>query len=188
MALSTEKIHAKLLSHFGPEVILGLTAAEEGIRDPFITVAGARVDKVCLFCRNESDLRFDFCQSITGMDSGASFTCVYHLFSYKTLATLVIKAETAREIATLPTCTRVWAAADWYEREIYDLYGVRFDGHPDLRRLLLPDDWQGHPMRKDWVEGPVYNATAGPEDNPLEMVIPTTRQNPLDLLDPEGSQ
>jgi NADH-quinone oxidoreductase subunit C len=185
--MNIEKIHERLLGHFGEGVILGLTPAEEMIRDPFITVDPRRIDKVCLFCRVEPDLAFDFCQSITGMDTGDTLTCVYHLFSYPKKHTLVLKTSTPRDDAHLPSIATVWPSADWYEREVYDLFGVRFDGHPDLRRLLLPDDWEGHPMLKDWKQKPTYTTTVGPDANPLAMTIPTRRENPLDLLDTEGS-
>lgn len=169
--MDTNDIYQRLLGHFGAQVILGLTPAEEGVRDPFITVAPGKVDKVCLFGRVEQDLAFDFCQSITGVDTGDTFTCVYHLFSYAHRHTLVLKTSVSRQAPRLPSTVHVWPVADWYEREIYDLYGVVFDGHPDLRRLLLPEDWPGHPMRKDWVEPQSYNG------------MPTTRENPLDLLE-----
>ena len=169
--MDTTAIHAKLLDHFGDEVIVGLTEAEEMLRDPFITVAGARIDKVCLYCRVEPKLAFDFCQSITGLDTGETLTCVYHLYSYGNRHTLVLKTDTPRAEPRLPSSVHVWPAADWYEREVYDLYGIEFTGHPDLRRLLLPEDWEGHPMRKDWVEPATYRG------------IPTTRDNPLDLLE-----
>ena len=183
--MNIEKIHERLLQHFGSDIVLDLTSAQEGIRDPFITVAGPRIDKVCLFCRVEPDLALDFCQSITGTDTGETLTCVYHLFSYARRHTLVLKCATPRSQPALPTCTGVWPAANWYEREVFDLLGVVFDGHPDLRRLLLPDDWVGHPMLKDYKEQPVYHATVGPRNNPLQMDIPTTRENPLDLMDSE---
>ena len=167
-------IHEKLLAHFGPETILGLTAAAGGIRDPFITVAAPRIDKVALFCRVEGELAFDFCQSLTALDQGETLLCVYHLLSYRHHHTVALKASVPRTDPHLPSCVGVWPAADWYEREAFDLFGIRFDGHPDLRRLLLPEDWPGHPMRKDWKEPPTYNG------------IPTTRDNTLDLLGPAG--
>jgi NADH-quinone oxidoreductase subunit C len=173
-ALDINDIYQKLLRHFGAEVILALTPAAEGIRDPFIVVKASRVDKVGLYCRVESDLRFDFCQSLTALDTGETLTCVYHLYSYVHRHTVVIKTAVPRGAAQLPSCVAVWPAADWYEREAYDLFGLVFDGHPDLRRLLLPEDWPGHPMRKDWQEPAFYNG------------IPTTRDNPLDLLEEDA--
>lgn len=181
--MDIDDIHRKLLDHFGAEVILELTPTTEEIRDPFITVTAGKVDKVCLFCKVESDLAFDFCQSITGMDTGETLTCVYHLYSYTRRHTLVIKTSMPKSKPVLPSATMVWPAADWYEREVFDMYGVRFEGHPDLRRLLLPDDWEGHPMLKDYEERPFYHSKVGAKDNPLEIVIPTTRENPLDLLE-----
>jgi NADH-quinone oxidoreductase subunit C len=166
-------IYDTLLARFGGEVILSCTEVSEGVRDPFIVVAGAKIEEVCRCCRDEAELRFDFCQSITALDAPETLTCVYHLYSYAHRHTLALKATTPRANPHLPSCVAVWACADWYEREAYDLYGVVFDGHPDLRRLLLPDDWAGHPMRKDWKEGPTYNG------------IPTTRDNTLELLESE---
>jgi NADH-quinone oxidoreductase subunit C len=164
-------IHERLLKHFGSDVILALTPAAEGIRDPFLTVAPRRLDKVALFCRLEEDLRFDFLQSLTALHCpGAELRLVYHLFSYPHRHTLVLKTSVPLDAPELPSCVEVWPVADWYEREAFDLFGVRFLGHPDLRRLLLPEDWPGHPMRKDWKEPSHYNG------------IPTTRENPLDLL------
>lgn len=161
----------RLLSHFGPEVILGHTEAGKEVKDPFITVAARRIDRVGLFCRTQDDLGFDFLQSITALDGGEAITCVYHLFAYSSRTTLVLKCQVPRAAAVLPSLVPVWPSANWYEREVFDLFGVRFEGHPDLRRLLLPEDWEGHPGLKDYKEKPRYNG------------IPTTRENPLDLLD-----
>jgi len=168
--MDTKAIHKKLLDHFGLEVILGLTEAAEALRDPYVSVTGARIDKVCLYCRVEPKLEFDFCQSITGMDTGETLTCVYHLYSYRQKQTLVLKATTPRSAPRLPSCVSVWPAADWYEREVFDLYGIQFEGHPDLRRLLLPEDWEGHPMLKDYKQPATYRGMS------------TSRENPLDLL------
>ncbi len=172
--MEIKAIYDMLLAHFGEDVILGHTEAEEGIRDPFITARGDEIHRVCLYCKVEPKLAFDFLQSICGLDTGETITCVYHLFSYAHKHTLVLKVVTAREAPELPSCVTVWPAANWYERETYDMFGVDFPDHPGLRRLLLPDDWQGHPMLKDYEEGAEYNG------------IPTSRENPLDLLDPEG--
>lgn len=163
------KLFSKLRDHFGEAIVLG-QSEDTGAKDGFILIAGQHVREVAFFCRDQMDLRFDFCQSLTGMDSGTHMTCVYHLFSYVHRHTLILKVHTSREHPVLPSSVLVWPVCNWYEREIYDLFGVTFEGHPDLRRLLLPEDWPGHPMLKDWKEPAAYNG------------MPTTRENPLDLL------
>jgi len=75
---------------------------------------------------------------------------VYNLFSYRHRHRVTLKVVMPRDGAHVPTVTHLWPAVDWHEREAYDLVGVVFDGHPDLRRILLPDDWEGHPLRKDY--------------------------------------
>ena len=170
VTLDASAIHERLLKHFGPEVVMAFNGVAEGIRDPFLTVAASQIDKVCLFCRLEPELGFDFLTSLTALHDGTELRLVYHLFSYQHRHAVVLKCAVSLEAAELPSCVGVWPVADWYEREAFDLFGVRFTGHPDLRRLLLPEDWPGHPMRKDWKQGPSYNG------------MPTTRENPLDLL------
>jgi NADH-quinone oxidoreductase subunit C len=174
LGVEVAAIHERLLKHFGPDVILGLTAAAEGIRDPFVSLAPRRLDKVALFCKLEEDLRFDFLQSLTALHEGAELRLVYHLFSYPHRHSLIFKTAVPLDAPEVPSCVEVWPCADWYEREAFDLFGVRFAGHPDLRRLLLPEDWPGHPMRKDWKEPSHYNG------------MPTTRESPLDLLGAAG--
>ncbi len=115
---------------------------------------------------------FDFLQNLTAIDwiDEARIELVYHLWSYARRQERVVKIDVPRDQPELPSVADVWRAAEWYEREQFDLFGVLFVGHPDLRRILLPDDWPGHPMRKDWVEPTEYNG------------MPTTRPNPLELL------
>jgi NADH-quinone oxidoreductase subunit C len=93
-----------------------------------------------------------------------------HLYSYARKHRIVFKMLLDRDAPKCPTLCDVWPVANWQERECFDLLGVTFEGHPDLRRILLPDDWVGHPLRKDFKEGNDYHG------------IPTTRPNPLDLL------
>jgi NADH-quinone oxidoreductase subunit C len=91
---------------------------------------------------------------------------VYHLFSMKLRHKCVLKVELPRENPSVPTLENVWAIANWHEREAYDLFGIRFEGHSDLRRILCPDDWEGYPLRKDYQQPESY----------LGMPVAPTRQ------------
>jgi NADH-quinone oxidoreductase subunit C len=107
---------------------------------------------VCESLKNEH--QFDFLSDICGADRGAEddprFEVNYHLFSTKTYQRLRLKVLLSEDDVHVPTVTTVWRTANWHERETYDMFGVIFDGHPDLRRILLPSDFDGHALRKDY--------------------------------------
>ena len=111
--------------------------------------------RVCRFLRDEPDLAFDFMSDVTGVDrmmlpdSSPRFEVVYHVYSLQYRRRLRLKVRVGNGQA-VPTVTELWPTANWHEREVYDLFGVPFEGHPDLRRILTPDDWEGHPLRKDY--------------------------------------
>ena len=117
-------------------------------------------------------MAFDWLECLTGTDypERGQIHVAYHLWSYTRRHRAVVKVLLPREDPVMRTLSGVWPVAIWQERECFDLLGVRFVGHPDLRRILLPDDWVGHPLRKDFVEATHYHG------------IPTTRPAPLDLL------
>jgi len=114
---------------------------------------------VCRFLRDTPDLDFDCLSNQSGVDYKAKgvIEVVYHLFSFRHRHWIVLKVDVPRDQAVMPTVESVWKAANWQEREIYDLLGVTFDGHSDLRRLLMPEDWLGYPLRKDFVEPEEYH-------------------------------
>ena len=138
--------------------------------DPWIEVTPGGLLDVCGYLRDEPTLQFDFLNSITVVDyfepdakKAAKVTwqphleVVYHLFSMAHKTSLVVKVMLPRwkgdkpgELPEVPTVSNLWATADWHEREAYDLSGVRFTGHANLRRILCPEDWAGHPLRKDY--------------------------------------
>jgi NADH-quinone oxidoreductase subunit C len=159
--MSFEEIKLLLIEKFGAEVIIG---EETGGLQPALLIAPPRIAEVCLELRNNSNTYFDFLSSVTGVDYGVEagrFGVVYHLASipYQTQLTLKISAENDRDLNNLPTfpsITAVYRTADWHEREAYDLVGIFFEGHPDLRRILLPDDWEGFPLRKDYKTAEYY--------------------------------
>ena len=107
-----------------------------------------------IFLRDNDRLYFDMLSSITGIDNGPednTMEVIYNLYSIPFDLHLMVKIKIAREYAMVPTVSNIWKTANWHEREIFDLLGIRFEGHPDLRRILLPNDWEGHPLRKDDV-------------------------------------
>jgi NADH-quinone oxidoreductase subunit C len=110
--------------------------------------------EACQFLKSARGLEFNFLADISGVDRGPEeeprFEVNYHLFSTTRHHRLRLKVLLNEEDAHLPTMTGVWRTANWHERETFDMFGVIFDGHPDLRRILLPDDWQGHSLRKDF--------------------------------------
>jgi len=138
--------------------------------DPWIEVAPEALVDVCRYLRDEPDLRFTFLNCITGVDyiepdpkkaQKAGFEphmeVVYHLWSFQNKSSLVLKVILPRwqndepgQLPEVPSVAGVWSTANWHEREVYDLSGVYFVGHPDLRRILCPEDWEGHPLRKDY--------------------------------------
>jgi NADH-quinone oxidoreductase subunit C len=149
--------------------------------DPWIEVAAGGIVDVCTYLRDEPSLAFDYCNSVTAVDyfepdekKAAKVTwqphieVVYHLFSMKHKHSLVLKVMLERwtgpglnELPEVPSVAGVWSTADWHERECYDLLGVRFTGHPNLRRILCPEDWVGHPLRKDYQMPLEYHGIRG---------------------------
>lgn len=99
---------------------------------------------------------FDCLSSLTGIDRGESFEVVYHIFSYAKKETIVLKEKVEKQSPSIASVSGVWPSAIWMEREAFDLVGIKFDNHPDLRRIMLPDDWAGHPLRKDYKEADEY--------------------------------
>jgi len=160
-------IHARLTDRFGDAV-----GALEGTgNDAAATVEPVRIAEVCRFLRDEPALLFDCLSNLSALDypDKGVIQVVYNLFSYKHRHEITLKVDVARAHPVVKTVERVWPAANWLEREAYDLLGVVFEGHSDLRRILLPDDWIGWPLRKDYVEAPEYHG------------ISTVRESMLDL-------
>jgi NADH-quinone oxidoreductase subunit C len=122
-----------------------------------ITAPSERLEQIAEDLRAAPGLEFDFLSDITAVDRfpmEPRFELNYHLLSIPLRHTVRLRAKVPGTNPVIATVTPVWPTANWHEREIFDLFGVRFDGHPDLRRILMPDDWEGYPLRKDYpVEG-----------------------------------
>ena len=119
-----------------------------------IIVPREHIVAACAFLKSEPGLEFNFLADLCGFDRGPEeeprFEVNYHLFSTTKFHRVRLKVLLNEDDAHVTTVTGIWRTANWHERETYDLVGVIFDGHPDLRRILLPDDWQGHALRKDF--------------------------------------
>jgi NADH-quinone oxidoreductase subunit C len=164
--MSPTDIITILEERFGPAI----TGKKVDAIDPWVSVEVERLVEICEFLRDDPRLRFEMLNCISGVDyletdakkvAKAGFEphleVIYHLSSFTHNHRSVVKLMLPRwkdnvegQIPEVPTVTGVWSAADWHERETYDLCGVMFLGHPDLRRILLAEDWEGHPLRKDY--------------------------------------
>lgn len=149
--------------------------------DPWIEVTPDGLVEVCKFLKDDAELKLDYLNCITGIDylevdpkkaAKADFQphteVVYHLSSIVKKHSLVVKVKLPRwkddvpgQIPELPSVNQIWRTADWHEREVYDLSGVWFTGHPNMRRILCPEDWEGYPLRKDYQMPLDYHGIRG---------------------------
>ncbi len=159
----------------------GIVAVELAAIDAWVEVTASALIGVCEFLRDVEDYHFDMCNCITAIDYlhtdakkaekvdwAPHLELVYHLSSIATKLTLVIKVkiprwkdEAAQQLPEIPSVAGVWTTAIWHEREVYDLSGVNFIGHPELKRILCPDDWEGYPLRKDYEMPLEYHGMRG---------------------------
>jgi NADH-quinone oxidoreductase subunit C len=171
--MTPAEIYELSRAQFG-EAVRDLHADPKKDKDPWFVCEVASLIQLATWLRDEPIMAFDSLECLTGTDYPALRTgeihVALHLWSYSRRHRAVMKVLLPRDAPTMPTLARIWPVAIWQERECFDLLGVRFEGHPDLRRILLPDDWVGHPLRKDFVEASHYHG------------IPTTRPAPLELL------
>lgn len=119
-----------------------------------VTVKKGRIKELLRFLHDTPDLGCTFLSDLCGVDylgkKEPRFEVVYHVYSLKNNAMLRIKAQVTESDATIDSVTDLWLGADWRERECFDMFGIRFNNHPDLRRLLMPDDWDGYPLCKEY--------------------------------------
>jgi NADH-quinone oxidoreductase subunit C len=144
----------RLRARFGAAVLE--THAHHG--DHTAVIERARIVDVLRHCRDDADLGFDMLSDLTAVDflkfpgreDGPRFDVVYHLYSIPHNHRIRLKVRVDEDDAVVPTAVPVWPIADWLEREVWDMFGIRFDGHPDPRRLLMYEEFVGHPLRKDY--------------------------------------
>lgn len=147
--IDKEKITGKLSSQFPG---IGMEATEyKG--ELTIKVPRQNVVEICHFLKDDPELSFILCEDITAVDWAKRtnrFTVVYHIFSISNKFRLCIKADVDESELNIDTVSSVWKTANWHERETYDMYGIKFNNHPDLRRMYLPEEFEYHPLRKDF--------------------------------------
>ena len=159
--MSFDDIKLLLTEKFGTDIIAG---EERSGMQPALLIQPDRIADVCLELRNNPKTYFDFLSCLTGVDYGVDdgrFGVVYHLSSIPYHLQLTLKVSKVNDrsednLPSFPSLSSVYRTADWHEREAYDLTGIFFEGHPDLRRILLPDDWEGYPLRKDYRAAEYY--------------------------------
>lgn len=160
--MSLEEIQAILTVKFGEHVIL---ATDLDSTPPMLTVPAAQIAEICMELHTNSQTYFDYLACLTGLDNGTeqgTMEVIYHLYSipynFQLALQLVVPRQTEENRMTeVPTVSHIWRTADWHEREAFDMIGIHFSGHPDQRRILLPADWIGHPLRKDYKEQDYYH-------------------------------
>ncbi len=148
--------------------------------EPFIEVSHLEIDKICTFLLESEGLKFDSLMNLSGVDDangdkekdekgfetiiGGTLSVWYHLESIELKHKITLKVSTERENPEVASVAEIWRSADWHEREAFDLYGINFLNHPDLRRILMPYDWEaGHPLRKDYKNPEFYQGMKVPE-------------------------
>lgn len=140
---------------------LGPNTVEEAIlfrNELTLYIPAAKIRDACELLKTDPGLPFRYLSDLTAVDRypcEPRFEVVYHLYSVENRTRLRLKVRVGGAEPGVDSLSSLWPLANWFEREVYDLFGIRFHGHPDLRRILLPEDWVGHPLRKEYpVEGP----------------------------------
>ena len=144
--MNPQEIAALLSEQFGD----GILESDANNQNPWSAVDPPSILEVCRFIRFDSRLEMDHLELLGGVDYKDRIEVVYVVYSMKHRHRYTLKCRLPREEPHLPTVESVWNVANWHERETYDMLGVLFDGHSDMRRILCPDDWEGYPLRKDY--------------------------------------
>jgi NADH-quinone oxidoreductase subunit C len=151
--MTPQEIYALLAEKF-PAAVVSL---DDHSYAQVATVKAESLTEVMTFLRDDEATKFDALANLNGVDAGEIGLVVrYDLFSYSLHHRFALRVVLEEGTESVPSITALWPAANWDERETFDMFGIRFDGHPDLKRILLEDDWVGHPLRKDYQEPETY--------------------------------
>jgi NADH-quinone oxidoreductase subunit C len=150
--MNPQEIATLLSEKFGERIL----ESKPDELNPWSSIESSAVLDVGLFLRDDSRLSMDHLELLGGADYKDRIEVVYVVFSMKHRHRYTIKCQLSRETPSLPSVESLWGVANWHEREAYDMFGIVFEGHSDLRRILCPDDWEGYPLRKDYVFPKTY--------------------------------
>ncbi len=167
--MNADDIYNLLKEKFGNSI---LEMVSDVPAEPIITVEALKINEVCEYLRDADNTQFDSLMNLSGVDDnnagkitnedelattkGGTLSVFYHLYSIALKHKIVIKISTDRDNPEVESVTPVWGAANWHEREAYDMYGFKFLNHPDMGRILMPYDWEGYPLRKDYENPEFY--------------------------------
>ena len=156
---TNQKVGSKIAEKF-PDAMIGEPA------ETHIQLRAKDWEKVASWLKSEDDLFFDSLQCITGIDVGEDvLESRYNFHSMKHKHAIEVRIAVPVKKANIPSIEQLWRIGDWFERETYDMVGITFEGHRDLRRMLLPEDWEGYPLRKDYDVQETYHGIAVPKQN-----------------------
>jgi NADH-quinone oxidoreductase subunit C len=147
-----DKYVQRITEKFGADVIEAAYINELAKDVPTLVIKNESWHDVARFLKEDDQLAFDYLSNLHGVDYEDRMEVYYHFYSYKNRQSLAVKVKTNREAPSVASVMDIWSGANWNERETFDLLGIYFPGHTDLRRIMLPDDWVGHPLRKDYVQ------------------------------------
>lgn len=156
--MNIKETFSHLQSRFGDAI----ESLHDEVLTPFLVVKADRWHDVAAALRDDEALAFDFLRNLCGVDypDQNAIASVYHLFSVKHRHECGVKVMLDRSDPKVASVTDLWPAANWHEREAFDLLGIVYEGHPNPKRILLPDDWEGHPLRKDYKSPESYHGIA----------------------------
>jgi NADH-quinone oxidoreductase subunit C len=160
--MTPQEIAEKLSAKFSGIPDAGIEAKLDNPVDPYIKVSPNHILEIARFFRDDDNCAFDYLSCLSGVDLKGKFSVVYQLFSMAKRHKITLKVEVPTDAPNVQSVESIWKTANWHEREAFDLYGINFIGHPDLRRILLPYDWEGHPLRKDYQVPEYYNGMKVP--------------------------
>lgn len=157
--MKANDIYTRLKEEFNDSII---ELVEDEKSDSFIVCKADDIVDICLFLRDEDDMKFDYPVNLSGLDLKKQLGVVYHLYSITLKHRIVLKVIVDKDNPEVESVEKVWKSMNWHEREAFDMFGIQFTNHPDLRRILSPYDWEGYPLRKDYKTPETYRGIKVP--------------------------